>query len=297
MFFFIAILANIPNQAEKLLHSLERAAAGIGLYVNAHKTEYMCYNQTGDIPTLDGTPLKLVDKFTYLGSSVASTEKDIDTRLTKAWTAINWLSIIWKSDLTDEMKRSFFQAAVVSILLYGCSTWTLTKRLEKKLDGNYTRMLRTILNKSCRQHPTRHQLYGHLPPITKTIQVSRTRHAGHCLRSRDKLISDVLLWTPTHGRAKAGRPARTYIQQLCEDTGCCPKTCLRWWTIGKSGERGSGIYVQPAWLEDDDIYNRSRRLIMHLSYTSSIAQHLKYIHAEQENYRKYRKYNNIRTSK
>ena len=103
----IAILANTPNQAETLLHSLERAAAGIGLHVNAHKTEYMCYNQTGDITTLDGTPLKLVDKFTYLGSSVSSTEKDIDTQLTKAWTAIDRLSIIWKSDLTDKMKRSF----------------------------------------------------------------------------------------------------------------------------------------------------------------------------------------------
>ena len=183
----------------------------------------MCYNQTGDISTLEGTPLNLVDKFTYLGSSVESTEKDIETRLTKAWTAINRLSIIWKSDLTDKMKHSFFQAAVASILLYGCTTWTLTKRLEKKLDGNYTRMLRAILNKSWRQHPTRHQLYGHLPPITKTIQVRRTRHAGHCWRSRDELIRDILLWTPTHGRAKAGRPARTYIQQLCEDTGCCPE--------------------------------------------------------------------------
>ena len=106
-----------------------------------------------------------------IGSSVESTEKDIETRLTKAWTAINRLSIIWKSDLTDKMKRSFFQAAVTSILLYGCTTWTLTKRLEKKLDGNYTRMLRALLNKSWQQHPTRHQLFGHLPPITKTIQV------------------------------------------------------------------------------------------------------------------------------
>ena len=85
--------------------------------------------------------MKLVDKFTYLGDSVSSTEKDIDPRLTKAWTAIDRLSIMWKSDLTDKIKRSFFQAAVVSILLYGCTTWTLTKRLEKKLDGNYTRML------------------------------------------------------------------------------------------------------------------------------------------------------------
>ena len=93
----------------------------------------------------------------------------------------------------------------------------------KKLDGSYTRMLRAILNKSWRQHPTKHQLYGHLPPITKTIQVRRTRHAGHCWKNWDELISDVLLWTPTYGRAKAGRLARTYIQQLCEDTRCSPE--------------------------------------------------------------------------
>ena len=101
----IALLANTPNQAKTLLHSLERATAGIGLHVNAHKTEYMCYNQTGDISTLDGTSLKLVDRFTYLGSSISSTEKDINTRLMNAWTAINRLSIIWKSDLTDKMKQ------------------------------------------------------------------------------------------------------------------------------------------------------------------------------------------------
>ena len=111
----------------------------------------------------------------------------------------------------------------MSILLCGCTTWTLTKRLEKKLDGNYTRILQAILIKSWWQHPTRHQLYGHLPPITKTIQVRRTRHAGHCWRSGDELISDVLLWTPTYVQAKVGRPARIYIQQVCEDTGCSPE--------------------------------------------------------------------------
>ena len=247
----IAILANTPNQAETLLHSLERAAAGIGLYINAHKTEYMCYNQTGAISTIDGTPLKLVDKFTYLGSSVASTEKDIDTKLTKASTAINSLSIIWKSDITDKMKRSFFQAAVALILLYGYTTWNLTERLEKKLDGN-SQDLRAILNKSWQQHPTRHQLYGHLPPITKAIQVIQSRRAGHCWRSRDELISDVLLWTPTHGRAKAGRPARTYIQQLCEHTGCSPEDLPEAMNDRKSGERWSGISVLPARHDDDD---------------------------------------------
>ena len=125
------------------------------------------------------------------------------------------------------MKCSFFQAAVTSILLYGCTTWTLTKRLEKKLDGNYTRMLRAILNKSWRQHPTRHQLYGHLPLSRKLFQLDEPDMQGHCWRSRDELIRDVLLSTPTHGRAKAERPARTYIQQLCEDTGFCPEDLPR----------------------------------------------------------------------
>ena len=148
------------------------------------------------------------------------------------------------------MKRSFFQAAVVSTLLYGCTTWTLTKRPEK-LNGNYTRMLRAILNKSWRQHPTWHQLYGHLPPITKTIQIRRTRHAGHWWRSRDELRSNVLLWTPTYGRAKAGRFAGTYSSYVrIQDVAL--KTCQRRWTIGRSGERGSMISVLAAAHHDDD---------------------------------------------
>ena len=190
-------------------------SAGIGLHVNADKTEYMCFNQKGNISTLNGSSLKLVDKFTFLGSSVSSTKKDTNTWLAKAWTTINWLSVIWKSDLTDEIKCSFFQAAVVSILLYGGTTWMLTKLMEKNLDGNYTRMLRAILNKSWRQHSIKKQLL----PIMKTIQVRWSRHAGHCWRSKDWLISDILLWTTSQRRAKARWPARTYIKQLCAYTG------------------------------------------------------------------------------
>ena len=140
----IALLVNTPTQAETLLHSLEWGAAGIGLHANAHKTEYMCFNQRSDISTLNGCSLKLVDKFTCLGSGVSSTQTDMNTWLAKAWTAIDRLSDIWKSDLTDKIKHSFFQAVIVSILLYGCTTWTLTKCMEKKFDGNYTRMMRAI---------------------------------------------------------------------------------------------------------------------------------------------------------
>ena len=113
-------------------------------------------------------------------------------------------------------------------------------------------MLQAIVNKSGRQHPTRHQLYGHLPPITKTIQVRRTRHAGHCWRSRDELISDVLLWTPTYGRAKAGRPARTYIQQLCEDTGCSPEDLPEAMNDREKWRERAGIFMLAVRHDDDD---------------------------------------------
>ena len=104
----IALLTNTPAQAETLLHSLEWAAAGIGLHVNADKTKCMCFNQRGDISTLNCSSLKLVNKFTYLRSCVPSTENDINMWLAKTWTAINWLLVIWKSGLTDEIKQSFF---------------------------------------------------------------------------------------------------------------------------------------------------------------------------------------------
>ena len=96
---------------------------------------------------------------------------------------------------------------------------TAGEKARRQLHKNATSNIEQVLA----QHPSRHQLYYHLSPTTKTIQIRRTVHAGHCWRNRDELISDVLLWIPTYGRAKAGRPARTYIQQLCEDTGCSPE--------------------------------------------------------------------------
>ena len=167
--------------------------------------------------------------------------------------------MVWFHGISN-IVRSFFQVAIVSILLYGCTTWMLTKRLEKRLDGNYTRMLRAILNKSWKQHPTKQQLYGHLPPITKTIKVRRTRHAGHCWRNMNELISDVLLWTPSYGRPKAGRSTRTYIQQHCEDTGCSPGDLPEAMNDREGGERGSGISVLMARQDDDEMIMKHCKL-------------------------------------
>ena len=150
------------------------------------------------------------------------------------------LPVIRKSDLTDKIKRSFFQTTVVLILLYGCTTWTLRKRMEKKLDDNYTRVLWAILNKSWRQHHTKQQLYIHLLPITKTTKIRRTKHAGHCRRSRDELISNVLLLTPH-------RAEQRQDDQL-EPT----------WTTGRGGERGtrtSALMVR----HDKDFFNYLRK--------------------------------------
>ena len=194
-----------------------------------HTKRNICaINQTGDISTLEGTPLKLVDKFTYLGSSVESTEKDIETRLTKAWTTINRLSTIWKSDLTDKMKRSFFPGSghidTAIWMHYMDANKTAGEETRRQLHKNAACNPEQVLAATPHKTPT---VRPPAPLSTKTIQVRRTRHAGHCWRSRDELIRDVLLWIPTHGRAKAGRPARMYIQQLCEDTGCCPEDLPR----------------------------------------------------------------------
>ena len=163
---------------------------------------------------VNSSSLKQVDKFTYLGSSVSSTKTDINMQ--QAWKAIKMLSVIWKTDLTVTMKRSFFQAAVMLILLYGCTKWTLTKRMEKKLDSNYTRMLRAILNRSWKQNPIISSCTATYHPSWKLFKLDEPDMQD----TAGEVKSDVFQWSPFHGWAKAGQPTRTYIQQVCVDMGC-----------------------------------------------------------------------------
>ena len=180
--------------------------------------------------------------FTFTFWSVGST----------SWQIPCFLLTNTRFDILPRFRWSFFSESPREFYHYGCTTWTLTKRLKKKLDGNYTRMLRAILNKSCRQHPTIHQLYGHLPPITKTIQVRRTRHAGQCWRSKDELISDVLLWTPHMAKQKQDDQLEHTYSSYVRIRDVTLKTCQKRWMIGRSDERGSGISVLAARHDDDD---------------------------------------------
>ena len=132
---YLVFLENTPTQAKSLLYSLEQVAKGIGLYVKSDKKEIMCFNQNGFISPLNGKSVKLVEQFTYLRSDISSTESNVSICIGNAWTN--------------------FQAVAVSVLLYGCTTWTITKHLKKKLGGNYGRMLQAVLYKSWKHPPTK----------------------------------------------------------------------------------------------------------------------------------------------
>ena len=117
-----------------------------------------------------------------------------------------------------KLKLKFFHSTVTTVLLYGSRTWTLTKELEKKLDDCYTKMLRVVKNVSWKQHMRNDVLYGEIPQITTAIAAQRVRFSGHCWRSKDELAHQLLLWKRTHGKRARGRPRRTVIDQLVDNT-------------------------------------------------------------------------------
>ena len=216
----IALLSNTASQAQDLLDKVEHAALRVGLHMNAKKTQFMAFNQPHDvqIKTQDGSNLKEVKDFKYFGAWMQSTEADIRTRKALAWKACNNLNNIWRSNLTKNIKVKLFQATVESVLLYGSETWTLTNKIGKSLDGCYTRMLRKALDVSWKDHITKKELYGDLPRITTQISQRRLQFAGHCKRSEGKIISALVTWRPTQGRRSAGRPTKTFVDLLHQDT-------------------------------------------------------------------------------
>ena len=216
----IALISDEIKQAQELLERVEKEAAEIGLHLNEKKTEYMIFNHNDDttLKTRNGKLLKKVDDFKYLGAWLRSSEKDIKTRKAQAWTACHKLRKIWTSKLSRAKKISVFRATVESILLYGSCTWTLTKNLEKSLDGCYTRMLRMALNVSWQQHITNKDLYGELPKVTSRIREARMRIAGHCIRHTEEEASKIVLWQPKRGVPNRGRRHTTFIDNLKEDT-------------------------------------------------------------------------------
>ena len=168
------------------------------------------------ISSRDGTLLKKVDDFKYLGSYVADSKKDFNSRKGQAWNACNKLHNIWQSSISKETKLAFFRACVESILLYGSETWTMKKDLQDRLDGTYTRLLMRVQNISWREHKTKAEIYNGIPSVSSMVSRRRASFAGHCYRAKDQIISDVIcmrLPCPSRGR----RPIN-YIDCVARDT-------------------------------------------------------------------------------
>ena len=178
----LAIVTDKTNEAIIRLHTIEKAAKEIGLSMITGMTTFISINQGINkvIKSLNGKNIKEVSDFKYLGSYIQSREKYINIRLAKSWAALNEMNSIWKYRLPDNMKRNFFRATVESVLIYGFVSWTLTKALEKRLNGNYTRILRAILNRSWKDHPNNKEIYGNIPEIFTSIRQQRLRFSGHC---------------------------------------------------------------------------------------------------------------------
>ena len=177
----------------------------------------MAFGEDGDLKTIENANIKKVLNFLYLGAWIGSSSSDIKVRKAKAWSALNKMHVIWKSSMNRNLKIRLFRATVESVLLYGAETWTLNRKLTKKLDGCYTRMLRVVQSISWKDFVNNNTLYGDLPKVTDTLRVKRLRLAGHIWRGNE-VVKELLFWEPTQGSRSRGRPAITYVNQLLSDT-------------------------------------------------------------------------------
>ena len=220
----IVLFASTIANAQKLLSSLEKVAATVGLRINASKTEYILVGEWGlrrvkQIKVCAG-PLKRVEDYKYLGSWILNSKEDFQIRKIAAWKAIVKLHRVWRSAGIDrEVKIKMFQATVESVLLYNATTWTMTATLEKSLDGAYTKLLRYALNISWREHKTNKELYGNLPRVSVRLRERRLNFAGHCWRSyqtANQPVHQLLFWSVPEGTTKRGNFS-SYVKVLLAD--------------------------------------------------------------------------------
>ena len=221
----IALIEDEIIAAQELLTAVEKACQDVGLFLNAPKTKYMHINPSSNSQLIssDGSIIECVDDFRYLGS-FSDTDHDMEVRIGQAWSALHSLSNVWKASIKKSTKTKVFKACVESILLYGSESWTLNVKRSKRLDGIYTKMLRSIYNMSWRQHHTIKQIYGNLPRITSIVRQRRLKLAGHVSRHNEP-AGKLIIWRPDAPR-RIGRPYVTLKSIIEEETGLAGKDLL-----------------------------------------------------------------------
>ena len=127
--------------------------------------------------------------------------------------------MVWRSNISRELKLKFFCATVEAVLLYGSECWTMNTSPQESLDGSYTRILRVVLNVKWRDHISNSDLYEDLPKISDKVAWRRLGIAGHCQRHEELPAHHLVLWEPTHGKRRPGRPSTTFVDTLKRDVG------------------------------------------------------------------------------
>jgi len=171
-----------------LLNRVQESERAVGLDINKTKTEYMLIGDFGEtIPSLhlaEG-PIERAEDFRYLGSWISEPDHDLDVRKAHASNGSRQLNDLWKSDISRPLRLKVFRACVVSVPLYGAESWSLTKQLERRLYGCYTKLLRKALDISWRDKGRNEDLYQGLERVSVILKRRRMKLYGHLHRMAD----------------------------------------------------------------------------------------------------------------
>jgi hypothetical protein len=215
----VMLMSGDISNVQRMVDRVVAEAARAGLVVNITKTELLAIG-TAAVPNpqihINDKLIKLCVDFCFLGSWIRSSMRDFGSRRAVAWHAAAGLRRIWDSTLPRFLKRRLLRALIEPILLYGAEAWTLTANMLKRLDGTYTRLLRFAQRVSYLDHMTNADLYAGIPRLSDTLRKRRLQFIGHCARA-DQPIAHGLFYQ-TGMPARLGRPRKTYVTQLCEDT-------------------------------------------------------------------------------
>ena len=218
----VALIDN--NRENATAHVTQFAAMSrlAGLRINFSKTKVLYVNLEKQSIEVGEETIEAVDDFKYLGSYIVTTERDLSCRRAIAWNSFWRLSKVWKSDsITLSLKRKLFNSLILSILLYGCETWTLTRRLENLINSFATSCFRILLNIRRIDRITNQEVLRRMNhhPLAQIVKKRQLRTLGHWIRATHLPISRYALYLPEGGRNRRGRPRLNFRRYITAMTG------------------------------------------------------------------------------
>ena len=144
----IALLESLTPRSQRQIDRTTECAKDIGLMVNVPKTEYMTRHCDASIPLkVYGEPIQHVTDFKYLGSMMDSSGADLKRRKALAWSAFWKLEKLWRNQTTSiATKVRLFNTTCLTVLLYGCESWVITRHMENSINAFATSCYRIMLN-------------------------------------------------------------------------------------------------------------------------------------------------------